>query len=138
MGNKECFCLQTQTWARDSHGLFDYEFKRWHTDDLKLEEDTQIIYRSQDSIKFAQNYSRLKEAKDKAKHEYTEENWQDGVHFSILGFLIKDRNEYRISSVSHYSTYFNCKELLKEKFETFRYEQYGNYSNLKSVGVDGY
>jgi hypothetical protein len=38
MGNEASIALQTQTWERDSHGLFDFEFKKWEMDDIKLDE----------------------------------------------------------------------------------------------------
>ena len=138
MGNKEWFCLQTQTWSRESHGLFDYEFKNWYTENFELSSESNIIFRCQDNILIVPNYVKLKEAKAKAMSLFSNSKNQGEISFSVLGFLTKDKNEYKISSVSHYSTYFNCKELLKEKFETLKYEQYGNFSNLKSVGVDGY
>ena len=138
MGNKEWFWFQSQTWSRDSHGLFDYEFKKWHIDDFKLDEECQIIYRWDDGIRLAQNYTKLKEAKDKAMKQFSEANRQEGVFFTVLGFIINDKNGYKISSINHYSTFFKHKEILKEKFESFKYEQYGNYNNLNSVGIDNY
>ena len=50
MGNKESFGFLTQTWGRDSHGLFDYEFKKWNLNNLKLEGSYNIIYRETDSL----------------------------------------------------------------------------------------
>ena len=45
MGSKGSFALQTQTWERDSHGLFDYEFKKWNLNDFKLDNTIGILYR---------------------------------------------------------------------------------------------
>ena len=56
MGNEGSITLQTQTWSRDSHGLFDYEHKKWEIDDIKLEEKCKIIYRSGSHVKLIEEH----------------------------------------------------------------------------------
>lgn len=138
MGNEGSFSLQTQTWGRDSHGLFDYEFKKWHLDDMQLDKSHHIIYRAGDNIKLIESYTKLEEAKRRHLKEKPEENVPDAVYFSVLGYLISDKSEFRISSINHYNSYFKHKEALKDKFETYNYKDYGDHKKLQAIGVDRY
>ena len=138
MGNEGSFSLQTQTWSRDSHGLFDYEFKKWTLDDMKLDKSHNIIYRAGDDIKLVENYTKLEEAKKSHLIEYPESNLPDSVNFTVLGYLISNKSEFRISSINHYNSYFKHKEALKEKYETYNYKDYGDHNKLEAIGVDRY
>lgn len=60
------------------------------------------------------------------------------VHFTVLGFLVSNKEGHRISSINHYNTYFKHKDILKDKFESYNYGVYGEHKNLDKIGVDKY
>jgi hypothetical protein len=138
MGNEGSITLQTQTWSRDSHGLFDYEHKKWEIDDVKLEEKWQIIYRSGSHVKLASDYSELKEAKTKTLLKIRKNEEQETIFFSVIGFLMTKNDVHTISSINHYKTFYKHKDLLKDKFKANSFQAYGEQADLDNIGVDKY
>lgn len=138
MGNEGSFVLHTQTWGRDSHGLFDYDSKKWQLDDIKLTDNCLIVYRAGDTIKLISEYSKLSQAREKFMKDAPEDGQPEEVHFSVLGYIICTEEGYKISSINHYNTYFKHMDVLKDKFEQYNYSDYGDPAALDQIGVDRY
>jgi hypothetical protein len=89
-------------------------------------------------FRLAANYSKLTEAKTNAMKLLKNGEHMDTILFSIIGFLTSDKDGHTISSINHYSTFFKHKEVLKDKFESYKYGEYGTYSELEAIGSDRY
>ena len=62
----------------------------------------------------------------------------DHQHFSVLGYLIINKRNYRFSSINHYNSFFKHKDAMKEKSEIYNYSEFGDNSKLEDIGFDCY